>query len=655
LRSSYCVRRIATQNRNTLYAIRITQYELRNTKMNKNLKWGGVAASALLIFFCGLRMMQLPLWEWWSFGLQIGLWGLVICLFEGKYNPRWLGLSALSGVLLAAGFPPMPLNFTIFFAFVPLFFVIYEIWQAKIQAQSTPSVKFKTNLFRYVFNTLIIWNIGATWWVANAGATEGIFAGMVAGLIANYLNSVFMTVVVVLAFRTAWILRGGILSKISDKLGLGDFVFPLVFVPFWLGFEMLHLNWEISWPWLTLGNALADKIYLIQWYDTLGTLGGSAWLLIINVLVFAARFAVVKNGQTNRRLQAVGLAVLLVPMAISVAQYIYWGGKLDTGKTAEVVSLQPNYEPLHEKFEIPETVQMPKMFRQSAAVLDSTVDYLVFPETSFNLRNVDEWKSNSMVFELKDFVNHYPKLNLVLGVDALKIYALFSFEKPQGLPKTVREYANRDGTTTYWEAYNAATQISAGGSDPLPLYKKSKLVPGPEILPYGSFFAFLKPIFSKYGGTVGGLGYQTERSVFVNQDGSKKVAPVICYESIYGDYCRGYVHKGAQALFVVTNDGWWGNTPGYRQHRAYARMRAIELRRSVVRSANTGSSCFINQRGDVEQAADYGVEAAIRSTIALSDELTFYTKMGDLVGWLAVGLFVLLSGLALFKRFFGKK
>jgi apolipoprotein N-acyltransferase len=625
--------------------------------MNKNIKWGGAIASLLLIFFCGLRMMQLPLWEWWSFGLQVGLWSLVIFLFEHKYNTRWLGLSSLSGLLLAVGFPPSPFSFTVFFGFIPLFFIVYEMWQEKntppqYTGTKTTDARVKFPIFRYAFNAFIVWNIGATWWVANAGAGDGVPVGMVAGLIANYLNAVFMATAFGFAFRTTWIQRGGNFPFLGKTAN--DFTFPIIFTVFWLSFEKLHLDWEISWPWLTLGNALADKPYLVQWYDTVGTLGGSLWILIVNVLAFYGRLYFLKNEGSSKRFTALALGAILIPMVISVAQYFYWGNHLKTGTTADVVSLQPNYEPIHEKFDVPETVQMPKFFRMARPFLDSTVDYLVCPETSFNFHNVDEWSSNTKIMELQNFVNEFKNLNCVLGVDALKIYAQFTAEKPQNLPKTVREFANRDGSKTYWEAYNAATQIQSKLNalpKDLPLYKKSRLVPGPEILPYGSLFGWLKPIFQSYGGTIGGLGYQDTRDVFTNQDGTKKVSPVICYESIYGDFCRGYVKNGAQALFVVTNDGWWGDTWGYKQHRAYARLRAIELRRSVVRSANTGSSCFINVRGDVEQATDYGVEAVIRQKIALHDGLTIYARTGDWVAWLAIGLFFVLTGMAVFKRF----
>ena len=87
---------------------------------------------------------------------------------------------------------------------------------------------------------------------------------------------------------------------------------------------------------------------------------------------------------------------------------------------------------------------------------------------------------------------------------------------------------------------------------------------------------------------------------------------------------------------IITNDGWWDDTPGYRQHQAYARLRAIEFRRSVARSANTGISCFINQRGEVQQATNWWVPTAIRQKINYNSELTFYARHGDFLGTLSL-------------------
>ena len=180
----------------------------------------------------------------------------------------------------------------------------------------------------------------------------------------------------------------------------------------------------------------------------------------------------------------------------------------------------------------------------------------------------------------------------------------------------------------FYEILNAALQIEIGNDD-VQLYRKSKLVPGPEILPYRRIFFFLKPLIDKLEGTTAGVGTQPERSVMSSDAG--KVAPAICYESVFGEYVTGYIRKGAQAIFIMTNDGWWDNTAGHRQHLHFASLRAIETRRAIARSANTGISAFINQRGDILQHTRYNEPVAIKGAIRFNDAVTFYVLWGDTI------------------------
>ena len=615
--------------------------------MNRNLKFGGIAISLITLAFCGYTMSQRSLWGWWTLPLLLAVWALIVLVFEKKYNKRWLLLSTLSGILLILGFPISPLTALMFVGFVPLLMIQKEISEknAVIARDEATTEGKQQGIIKYAFNAFIIWNIGSTFWVANAG--------LVAGMLANYLNALFMAWAFWAFHKTANILRGG-------KM-LPPVLHAVIFIAYWLGWEFLHLNWEVSWPWLTLGNAFAQKPEWVQWYEYTGVFGGSLWVLVLNVLIFKIASKAIYEKQRATRLAWTALLTLAVPIVLSRLMYDNWSEKCNQKRVeryADVVVVQPNYEPHYEKFDVPWHTQFQKFRKLATEKLDSTTDYLVFPETSFDFHDVDHFQNRPEVREWQNFVNRYPNLHLIMGIDALKVYAAYAIKKPDSLPRTVREFDNRDGTITYWENYNASTQMvfdttKAENTEGwrLPIYKKSKLVPGPEILPYGFLFGWAKPLFRQFGGTVGGLGMQDERSVFRSKDGTKAVGTAICYESIYGDYCRGYVLAGAQALFVVTNDGWWDDTPGYQQHEKFASLRAIELRREVVRSANTGTSCFVNLRGDIEQPTVYGTDAVISQRIALNDDLTFYARYGDLLGWLAAGSALSLLAIWLLKSF----
>jgi apolipoprotein N-acyltransferase len=173
------------------------------------------------------------------------------------------------------------------------------------------------------------------------------------------------------------------------------------------------------------------------------------------------------------------------------------------------------------------------------------------------------------------------------------------------------------------------------------------------MFPFKDFLFFLEPLVDKLGGSYEGHTKQAERAVFTG--GPLNVAPIICYESIYGDFVGGYVRKGATALFIVTNDGWWDLTPGHVQHLKLGALRAIEHRRPIARSANTGISCFIDIRGRIIQPTKYGETTAIKGEMVPETRITFYTKWGDLVAKFAVLTFVALFLASLFtlgrKRF----
>ena len=408
---------------------------------------------------------------------------------------------------------------------------------------------------------------------------------------------------------------------------------------------------------------------MIQWYEYTGVFGGTVWVLLMNYLIFSW-YLRVKNYSADilswkRFFLPVHLKIIstitfifILPLVVS---FFISKGLSDKGtgnKSMSVVIVQPNYEPVLQKFDIPEAVQLQKFLRLAAEKVDSNTDYLVFPETSFSFHNVNNWKEKPVVQALEKFVERYPKLHLVLGIDAMKTYAEYVPKKPTTLTaSSIRTYKNPDGSFTFWEAYDAATQITTD-PDNLPLYKKSKLVPGPELLPFPQVFFFLEPLFEKMGGSTVGLGTQPERSVFDNAQKNIKIAPVVCYESIYGDFCTDYVRKGANALFVVTNDGWWGNTPGYQQHLLFGRLRAIELRRPIAHCANTGTSCFIDTQGNISDATQYGTDAVIKKNIDISNtSLTFYARYGDYIGKFFAALAVLLLVMMLFvvgKKYFKK-
>jgi apolipoprotein N-acyltransferase len=272
-------------------------------------------------------------------------------------------------------------------------------------------------------------------------------------------------------------------------------------------------------------------------------------------------------------------------------------------------------------------------------------DYIIAPETAFE---GEMWENSlsqhHIVARLREFCGHYPRAKFIAGATTLYLYE--EHEEPS---HTARKFY---GTPRFYDVYNSAMQVDTSAN--VEVYHKSKLVVGVEMLPYPKYLKFLKSLAINLGGTAGGLGTQWERSIFGTDSSLFKAGVAICYESVFGEFYTEYVQKGANLMFIITNDGWWRNTPGYRQHLHYASLRAIETRRSIARSANTGISAIINQRGEIVRRTDWWTRAAIAETINTNSHITFYVRMGDAVARVA-SLLSALIGLYLLSLTFRKK
>lgn len=514
-----------------------------------------------------------------------------------------LFLSVFSALLLWACWPAGGFTSLVFISLVPLLLLEHY------------AVKDKTNktLFGYTYLTFLLWNGATTWWVCNATLGGGLFA--------IFCNALFMTVV----FQLFHVVH----RRAGDVLGYSSLII------FWLAFEYLHLHWELSWPWLTLGNVFSTQPMWVQWYEWTGSLGGSLWILSVNILI--TQWLLTGEEKRRKKMYSV-LLLIVIPCAVSAIRYYTY---TEAGKTIRVISTQPNIDPYNEKFSgMSNEEQIIRVLQLANLESPDSADYILAPETAIaNSLWESELENYSEIKLLRSYIKAYPHVRLIIGASTNKLYA--SDEK---LSATARRFTQQEG---YYDSYNTALFIQS--EKPLQIFHKSKLVPGVERMPYSKIFGFLEKLSINMGGTSGSLGVQPEPTVFISSD-SVVTAPVICYESIYGDYLAEYVRKGAQWIAVITNDGWWGNTPGYRQHFQYARIHAIELRRDIARSANTGISGFINQRGDVLQQTPYWQEAVIRERITLNNQKTVYARFGDYIGVIAACLILPLLLTAFLKR-----
>jgi apolipoprotein N-acyltransferase len=500
-----------------------------------------------------------------------------------------------SSLLLSFGWYEWGSGLVLLFGFMPLLFVTEDILEGG-RGHTNSTVYLYTSL------SLLIWNILTTWWIKNAS---------LAGLLAAVLVSTFYMALPFMLY-----------SIVRIKMGRTPGYAALII--FWLAFEFAYYHGEISWPWLTLGNGFLYDIKWIQWYEYTGVFGGSLWVLVVNILLFE----IIRNYRKGvllrqQKIQLIAVLILIVlPMIFSLIRYYTYKEIRDP---REIVVVQPNIDPYMKFIDIPPPEQTRIQIDEAAKQITPETDYVVCPETSIM---DDIWVGQfAYVPDLqmvKAFVMRHPRIKYVVGIMCHQRYTA-SERTPTSSPMGNSGY--------YYDSFNSAIQIDT--SNYIPIYHKSKLVVGVEKMPYPQYFKILEPLTLRLGGTFRSEGTQKERAVFSAPGDSVKIAPVICYESVFGEFVGDYIKKGANYIFVITNDGWWGNTPGHRQHNALSSLRAIETRRSVARSANTGISCFINQRGDVIQELTWWKRGAIRGKLNLNRTMTFYVKHGDYIGRIA--------------------
>lgn len=530
-----------------------------------------------------------------------------------------LAFLLLGGVLVSLAWPPI--NFLVgpMIGFVPLLLVEQYI--------SSNTKRFRRNqVYWSAFLFFATWFYCGMWWSANAFVP--------AVLAAVLINSAF--------FSGVFLLFSQVRKNIGNKIGYLSFV---VFLIAWEYIEII--DWDLSWPWLTLGYSLGDHTWAAQWYEFTGSLGGSLWLLLINLAVFKLVLTVVAKREAYLRFRK-GLNVfylIVIPIGISLLLYFNHEEK---GAQTEIVVVQPNEDPYKGSFITEQGYNMGSMsragklawqMRLAAPLISDATSFVLFPESSFP-QTVWNDQMDSLPL-LIDFYQQAKLLHDVPFLTGVSYSEKFEHDLSKELPFDAH-WSNR--YKTYYKNHNSALMVNGPGSDSL--YNKSLLVIGPERIPW--YFVFLQRYMDDFEddsqGTTVNFNHtiQENRDVFVGKLGKVKIAPIICYESIFGEYVGDYVKNGANVLGIITNDAWWDDTPGYQHHFAYARLRAIETRRAVARSANTGWSGFINQRGDVLLKSEFLKPTALKGKVQLNEELTFYVQHGDFIGRLSIPIAILL-------------
>lgn len=501
---------------------------------------------------------------------------------------RLIIFSVFSGILFSLPWIFPGQSWSLFIAFLPLFWAEDRVVK-RIDAAGQLTV------FSLGFFAFLVWNLLATWWIGYVSVS-----GM---LLIVSVNSLLMGLI--------WWIR--FLLKI--KFGRISGYFGLVV--FWLAYEYLQHNWELRWPWLTLGNGFAASVKLIQWIEYTGVLGVSFWVLLVNVILYQTIAKLRKQIVLQSAIHiAIPLLIIFIPVCLSMRMFYQYS---EQGHVFNVLLVQPNIDPYTEKFtDQNSTTQTEALLRQAASGVTSFTDLVVFPETSLpDLWQDSVLSSNSGFRPIADFIDQSRSICFLGGaITKKKIEASDSLTSGQ-----------------IFHAYNSALFY---GNQKVPQFSHKKiLVSGVERMPFQQFFSFLPDFLVHLGGIKGALT-AGEPAVFSMNEDQVRIGPVICFESVFGEHVRSLAADGANVLIVLTNDGWWRQSAGIRQHFYYSALRAVETRRSVLRCANTGISGYINQRGEVIGQTEVNRKTTLTITAKTNDRITFYVVYGDYIGRMAL-------------------
>ncbi len=381
----------------------------------------------------------------------------------------------------------------------------------------------EVNLFTstiILFITALLFNISSTFWLLEVTWWESVlaFTG----------NSIVMTIPLFLT------------CLYYKKYGR-------IFVPFtmfWIIFEFLHTNWDLSWPWLTFGNVMGNQHNLIQWYSIFGIYSGSIWLIILGFLLF-----LISRNIKIYKYYFFFFLTLIIPISSSI--YVYKIKQADTSNPLEITTYICNKT---------ETATNYKRSKDLFFKLTNrtVINYLVCPEIYFSKTHIKNLRSGAESIFLNKFLDKHKKTSIILGAEILN---------------------NKE------ELFNSVILINKNNYQ---IRTKKKYIPIREYTP---------PVLSKYFGK---SFYKKNNNDNTYEILSKtKIFPIICYESIFSIFIAKNSIQ-SEVIFLLTSEKFMNNSHFAKcQYLNIIRLRAIENNKNILKCSTAGYSCIINEKGDI--------------------------------------------------------
>lgn len=499
------------------------------------------------------------------------------------YHKKWV-FSIVAGILLAISLSPFPFPFPLLS--IAGFFFLLRLADITRSASEMAYV---------AFPGLIIWNTLTTYWL--------VIASIPGGIAAIAANSVIMTFPLMLI----WKIR---------RLPLPFWVQALSIPAIWVTYEFLHFRWDLSWPWLCLGNHFSTAPWLVQYISVTGILGISFWIVLSSWLLchyFSSPLSARKMPSWLL------MGILFLPPTGSLLTYLFYDP--EPVDTIEVAIMQPNYNSIETLAGYPNPIDpLIELLEYSDGIVTPETKAVFWPENSIMVTVRDGFPGEAE-WLMHSFARRW-NAPLIAGSSLLYRYP------PDKEPLVTRgNYVEKN-----YNIYNSALGFYPDGS--FFAYKKNKLVPMVERFPFIHTFKRMDRFGWVDWSNQAMFGKGKDIRMF-DIDGRKAPA-FICYDSVYPDWVRRFVKNNAAFVAIITNDGWWGNTSGHIQHFDFARLRAVETRRTVIRSANNGLSGVILSNGDVAKQTTYWTRDRFTHRLPVHEGTTFYVRHGDLIGWISL-------------------
>jgi apolipoprotein N-acyltransferase len=411
---------------------------------------------------------------------------------------------------------------------------------------------------------------------------------------------------------------------------LGKVLAYLSFVFFWVAIESLRFYGDFAFPWLTLGNCFATLPTLVQWYSYTGVLGGSFWIVCLNILIFIGLQGILPTQQAIK----LGIGIFILPTVVS------FGLLFSQNKSEEkrsILILHPSMK-RYGNMASNGYQQAEKLTHTITQHITPQTSYILLPETAMQNKNwVHLLSAHLPTQNFRKLLQKYPNAHLITGT-------ITSEYTPQHLEAT-----KEIGTTRYYKTYNNVMQITKDTT--IQMRSKEKLVPYEERRPH--YLRWFDNVYFYWGGEDWNYTYPdyTQPATFYHNNRQENVLPLICYESVFYEFAAQKTDAKTGFITCSANEIWYTQTEGAEQAYLFCKILAICTRKYIARSSDFGVSCLIDTYGNTLLKESGKKPAIINTILEVHYETTFFTCYGDWVGKICLTIsFLVICFLYFFRK-----